>query len=266
MDDLTLALEAARAGARVVREWMGRLEAADFKGEVDPVTAADRQAEEAVLELIRSRRPDDGILSEETGRSASGRRQWVVDPLDGTVNFVHEVPHVAVSVALCEGEDPIAGVVIDVFREDEFSVERGEGVWLDGRRLGVTGRDDLGNCLLATGFPYDRRDHAAEYAAAFGAVLARARGIRRMGTAAIDLAWVAAGRYDGFWELKLARWDVAAGMLMVKEAGGTVTDHHGRPYELGMQTMVATNGLIHEPLRMVVKETLPAHMRAGPES
>lgn len=263
MNDLQVATEAARAGGRVVREWMGRLERADFKGEVNPVTEADRQAEEAILEVISRHRPDDAVLAEERGgQSAEGGRRWLVDPLDGTVNFLHGVPHIAVSVALYEDEKPLAGVVLDVFREELFRAARGEGATLDGRAVSVSDRLDLSQCLLATGFPYDRREHAREYAATLGELLARARGVRRMGTAALDLAWVAAGRYDGFWEFKLAQWDVAAGLLLITEAGGTATDQRGEPARPGDPVLVASNGRIHEELRRAVTGHLPAHMRS----
>lgn len=263
MDDRELALEVAHRGAAVVRGWMGRLEGADFKGEVDPVTEADRRSEAVMLELIGRHRPEDGILSEEAGGSTTLGRHWVMDPLDGTVNFLHQVPHVAVSVALFEGEQPLLGVVVDVFREEEFVATRGAAVELDGHPVRVTERTELSESLLATGFPYDRRRHGAEYVTTLGAVLIAARGVRRMGTAALDLAWVAAGRYDGFWEFKLGPWDVGAGMLLVEEAGGTLTDHLGDPYRLGGEVVVATNGLIHEELCRLVAENLPPHMRGG---
>jgi myo-inositol-1(or 4)-monophosphatase len=157
----------------------------------------------------------------------------------------------------------LLGVVIDVFRQEEFVAVHGAGVELDGLVVRVTERTELSECLLATGFPYDRRRHGAEYATTLGAVLTAARGVRRMGTAAIDLAWVAAGRFDGFWEFKLGPWDVGAGMLLVEEAGGILTDHRGDPYRLGGQVVVAGNGFIHEPLRRLVAENLPPHMRPG---
>ncbi|MDP8959560.1 MAG: inositol monophosphatase [Actinomycetota bacterium] len=260
MDDGQLAIQAARAGAEVVRAWMGRLEGADFKGEVDPVTEADRQAEAAILDLIGRHRPGDAILSEEVGSTGSGDRQWIVDPLDGTVNFVHGVPHVAVSVGLFEAGTPAAGAVIDVFRQEEFLAAAGQGVWLDGRRQRVTERSRLGESLVATGFPYDRQQHATAYAAWLGSVLGRVRGVRRMGTAALDLAWVAVGRYDGYWEAGLGPWDGAAGLLLVREGGGVVTDQHGEPYQLGDRVVVASNGKIHDELRHLVAESLPQHL------
>ena len=224
MDDLTLARTAARVGADIVSRWAGRLKSAEFKGIGNPVTEADRESEEAIISLISQHRPEDGIVGEE-GASKEGTtgRRWLIDPLDGTVNFLHGFPHVSVSVAVEDDEGGLAGVVYDVFRREEFAARRDGGTELDGRPIRVAGRDDLSKALIATGFSYDRHERGPEYGAVLGEMLRVVRGIRRGGSAALDLAWVACGRLDGYWEVRLGPWDVAAGFLLVTEAGGIVT-------------------------------------------
>lgn len=262
MDDLELGRLAARAAAEVIRVQADRVGKADFKGAVNPVTEADRRAEEAILDLLREHRPDDGVVTEEGGdRPSRSGRNWVIDPLDGTVNFLHGVPQVAVSVALEDPSGTQVAVVRDVFRGEEFTATGGGGARLDGRPMTVSSTSDLGDALVSTGFGYDRRDNAAAYARVVAAVLERARGVRRLGSAALDLAWVACGRFDGHWEFKLEPWDVAAGFLLVEEAGGTTSSSGGGPAT--HLDCVASNGLIHEALRAVVGEAAGPGM-AGP--
>lgn len=230
VDDLTLARAAASAGAEVVGQWADRLESAEFKGIGNPVTEADRESEDAIISLITTHRPDDGIVGEEGGsREGSSGRRWLVDPLDGTVNFIHGFPHVSVSVAVEDDAGGIAGVVRDVFRGEEFAAGRGIGSELDGVPIHVAGRTDLAMALIATGFSYDRHQRGPMYGAVLGEMLQVVRGIRRGGSAALDLAWVACGRLDGYWELRLGPWDVAAGFLIVAEAGGIITAFDGGP-------------------------------------
>lgn len=261
-NDLDAALEAARAGAAVVRDAFTSHHTVRMKGVVDPVTAVDDAAEAAVFEALSRLCPGDAVLGEESGGEGwDSERVWIVDPLDGTVNFIHGLPHVAVSVAVWERGSPIAGAVIDVVRGEEFTARAGQGTWLNGAPIRVTDRSDLGGSLIATGFPYDRRDRAAVYAEVVGAVLAEIQGLRRLGSAALDLAWTAAGRYDGYWEYGLGPWDAAAGLLLVEEAGGRVTDHLGDAYRLDTATIVATNGHIHDALSDLVATHLPEHLR-----
>lgn len=255
MTDLELALAAASAAAEIIHDWSGGIDLS-YKGSVDPVTAVDRAAEARIMDLLRSHRPDDGILAEEHGGDRSARgRIWIVDPLDGTVNYVHGVPHVAVSIALYEGSDPLVGVIRDVFRGETFWATAGAGAWLDSAPIRVT-TTPLDRSLVATGFPYDRRDRASEYAEVVGDVLAIVEGLRRMGTASLDLAWVAAGRYDRFWELKLAPWDVAAGLLIVREAGGAATDRRGRPSAPADDHFIVSNGVDHDEFRTLLDDAL----------
>ena len=260
MTDLELARAAAFAGAEVVRSAFGRAQPAEYKAADHPVTEVDLRAEETILSMLREARPDDAILAEEGGRGAESDRRWVVDPLDGTVNFINGIPQVSTSVALYAGDDPLVGVVCDALRGEEFSAAAGEGAWLDGRPMRVTDRTDLGSAIIATGFPYDHKEYATEYGTVVTAILRRVQGIRRFGSAALDLAWVAVGRYDGFWELGLAPWDMAAGLLLVREAGGIVTDPHGVPSHPGLGLIVASNGHLHEELRQIVHHNLPARL------
>src|SRR5690606_34104099 len=230
--DLQVALEAARAGAEVVRQgFLTRPEVA-MKGAVDPVTEVDQAAEDAVLRVLDRHRTDDAVLGEESGGAGwDSDRVWIVDPLDGTVNFIHDMPHFSVSVALWEEGTPRVAVVIDVIRGEEFTAESGAGSQLNGEPITVSTEPDFGDSLIVTGFPYDRQEHADAYASTMAAVVSRVRGVRRLGSAALDFAWVACGRFDGYWEYSLAPWDTAAGALLVTEAGGVVTDTAGRPYD-----------------------------------
>ena len=251
MNDLELARAAALAGAEIVADWSGRLESADFKGAVNPVTAADRESEEAILSLIIEHRPDDAIVAEEgAAREGASGRRWLIDPLDGTVNFLHGFPQVSVSVAVEDDAGGIAAVIRDVHRSEEFAAGRGAGATRDGLPIHVAGRTELHNALVATGFAYDRQERGPEYGRVVGEMLRHVRGIRRGGSAALDLAWVACGRLDGYWETDLGPWDVAAGLLLVTEAGGMTSgierdraDH---------EEVVAANLELHPVLRRTV--------------
>jgi myo-inositol-1(or 4)-monophosphatase len=261
VNDLDIARTAARAAGEAITGWFHRIGAPDLKGSVDPVTEADREAEERIVAVIRSERPDDGILAEEGSASeARSGRRWVIDPLDGTVNFVHGIPQVAVSVALEDDGGGLAAVVLDVFRGEEFAAERGAGATLDGSPITVSDGRELHEAVFSTGFAYDRQQHGAAYAAAMVAVMAEARGVRRLGSAALDLAWVSCGRYDGHWEFGLKPWDLAAGALLVREAGGIVTDSLGGPAR--PEDVVAAAPGVHERLRSIVAAHRPDHIPA----
>lgn len=229
--DLELAERAARAAAQVLLSYYGRApEGLDSKASAtDPVSDADREAERVVRELLAAERPDDGLLAEEGSRSeaASGRR-WVVDPLDGTVNFLYGFPFWGVSVALEGADGLLAGVVLNPVSEECFAAERGAGATLDGRPLRVSSRTELARAMIGTGFSYEPDQRAAQ-AEVVHRLLPRARDIRRPGAAALDLAYVAAGRLDAFYERGVKRWDWAAGRLLVEEAGGVVAEMPGEP-------------------------------------
>ena len=245
MDDLEVATRAAETAAGIIRS-ARRDRTARMKGAVDPVTEVDLAAERAVIDLLRDTRPDDDILAEEGGGSI-GERTWVVDPLDGTVNFVQGIEHVAVSVALWERDRPVVGVIVDVFRGRTYRALRGEGAEVDGHPLAVE-VVEVRDAVVATGYPYDRHERSSAYGDLTARLLASVRGVRRFGSAALDLAWVAEGRLGGYVEVGLAPWDVAAGILMVRESGGRVTDYAGRPPTVDGGQFVASNGRIHDEL------------------
>ncbi|CAN5222634.1 inositol monophosphatase family protein [soil metagenome] len=248
-DELDVAIDAARIGAAVVQKALGTAITAEFKSDANPVTIVDQEAEAAIVEVISRWRPMDSVLAEEGGGSGWDQgRVWIIDPLDGTVNFIHAIPHISVSVALWIDGHAEVGVVLDVGRSEEFTARRGDGAWLNQTRLSVSTEAKLAASLVATGFPYDRNIHGRTYAAVLGEVLTRVQGIRRFGSAALDLAWVACGRFEGYWESGIQPWDAAAGVLLVAEAGGTVTDLHSLPHRLDAPVIVASNGRIHNEL------------------
>ncbi len=255
--DLDVAVKAALSGAEVVRDGFGAFTTPEMKGAVDPVTDTDRQSEHAILTVIHAHRPNDAVLAEEGGGMATGAgRRWIIDPLDGTVNFVAGVPHVGVSLGLWDGSEPLVGVVVDVMRDDVFAADRGRGAFLNGKPIKVTSRTDLGSSLLVTGFPYDRQERADLYTAPVTDALRVARGVRRFGTASLDFAWVAAGRLDGYWEFGLKPWDVAAGILLVSEAGGRVTNENGDASRVDDRFVLATNGGIHRALQTMLEPSI----------
>ena len=205
----------------------------DFKGHIDLVTDADRASEEAVLGFVTGKFPGSAILAEESGSrpeapgAAGDGLRWFVDPLDGTTNYAHGIPHFAVNVAVADADGIVAGATLDPLRGELFVAGRGQGAWLGEERLRVSGAEELGKAVLCTGFPYDVHERADELLKVFRAYLVRARAVRRFGAAALDLAYVACGRFDGFWESRLKPWDVAPGILLVREAGGRVADFTG---------------------------------------
>ena len=260
VDDLAVAVAAAEAGAAVVAAAFGSGGTADSKGTNNPVTDADREAEAAIVALIERHRPGDGILAEEGSGQSGGRRRWIIDPLDGTVNFVHGIPHIAVSVALYEGDRGLAATIIDVMTGERFTARAGGGAHLGGASLSVTRPQSLAGTVVATGFTYDHDRYAWEYTRALAAVLEQVNGIRRFGSAALDLAWVAAGRFDGYWELGVAPWDLAAGALLVREAGGIVTNPWGEQATPDDRLVVAAGPGIQDALRTTVLAQLPEHL------
>jgi len=252
---LDVALAAADAGARVLLASWDRPRRIRRKGPVDLVTDADLSAETAILRVIREACPRDAITTEETsGVQSDSPRRWHVDPLDGTTNFAHGNPHFGVSVAATDASGLIVGVVHDPIRNEVFRAARGGGAWLGTSRLRVSETATLDDALVATGFPYDRRSHSDQYARHVGAVLRECQGLRRAGSAALDLAWTASGRLDAFWEWKLAPWDVAAGVLLVEEARGVVSTVEGDPHSLEAPSILVSNGLIHADLRRVLRD------------
>ena len=249
------AAEAARAAGALVRAGFGKVRDYRSKGRsVDLVTEIDRAAERCIADFLAARFPDHGLLAEEGTRrpTGAGRPLWIVDPLDGTTNFAHALPVVAVSIGVVQSDQVVAGVIYDPLRDELFAAARGHGARLNAAPLRVSTTPTLERSLVATGFPYDRRERAGYYVAFWQAVMTRAQELRRLGAAAIDLAWVAAGRFDAYWELNLKPWDLAAGTLIVAEAGGRVTDPQGAAVDLAAGNIVASNGLVHDELLAVL--------------
>jgi myo-inositol-1(or 4)-monophosphatase len=251
-----LCAEAARHGGAVVRERFGRRRTIELKGGIDLVTDADKASEAAILELVAARCPGAAFLAEESGASgpAAGRLRFVVDPLDGTTNYAHGLPHFAVNVAVEDEGGLAAGATYDPLRDELFLAARGLGATLAGLPIRTTAEADLGRSVLCTGFPYDVHQDPEPPLRAFGAFMRRARAIRRMGSAALDLAYVACGRFDGFWEMKLKPWDVGPGIMLVREAGGCVTDYDGGDRMMEAGTVCAAGPALHPRLLAVLAE------------
>ncbi len=249
-------MEAVRRGGAILAERFTRPRTIEMKGSINLVTDADRASEEAVVGFLRSRFPSAAILAEESGEhagAASAELRFYVDPLDGTTNYAHGLPHFAVTVGVADAGGLAAGAILDPLRGDLFSASRGGGAYLGDRRLAVSPSRKLREALLVTGFAYDW-DTTAEYGLrVFGEFTRRARSIRRFGSAALDLAYVAAGRFDGFWEERLMPWDVAAGILMVREAGGRVSDLDGGDGMLRTGDILAAPEAIFPQMLEVVK-------------
>ncbi|MBN2800400.1 MAG: inositol monophosphatase [Deltaproteobacteria bacterium] len=245
MSALAVAVEAARAAEAILHRARGGALGVRHKGEVDLVTAVDLACEEAVRAVLARHTPDIPVLGEEGGGAEAIATRWVVDPLDGTTNFVHGFPAYAVSVALEVDGEAEVGVVLDAARGPLYAAARGQGATVDGAPLRVSAVSDLSGALVGTGFPYDRRLRADLYLSRLRAVLVRAQGIRRVGAASLDLAMVATGALDAFWEFDLKPWDVAAGNLLVREAGGRVSGHDGGPLDPARPSPLASNGLLH---------------------
>ncbi len=237
----------AREAGALLMTYFDRHIKIEYKGDVDLVTAADRASEKLIVERLQARWPQHGIVGEEGTRSdVEADYRWFVDPLDGTTNFAHGYPVFCVSIALARNDDQLeVGVLYDPTRDELFAAERGSGATLNGKPIHVSQTERLAESILGTGFPSHKR-HQNPNIHFYQQITLRSHGVRRAGSAALDLANVAAGRYDGFWEFNLNPWDTAAGVLIVQEAGGKVTRFDGTPFRLDSREVLATNGLIHE--------------------
>ena len=225
------------------------------KGPADFVSQADKAAENTLVEELQKARPGWGFLLEEGGEIAGEEAdspRFIIDPLDGTSNFLHGIPHFATSIAVEHLGTVVAGLIYQPLTDESFWAERGRGAWLHNARLRVSGRSHLSEALFATGIPYKGHGDQAQFEAILGRVIPEVAGVRRFGAASLDLAWVAAGRFDGFWEEGLQSWDVAAGMLLVKEAGGFVSDYRGGERMLERQELIAANDQLHSRLHRLV--------------
>lgn len=237
----------AHEAGDLLMEHFGKVDI-EYKGEVDVVTAADRESEKLIVERLTKLWPDHDLMGEEGARRTSGSDyRWYIDPLDGTTNFAHGYPVFCVSIALeCRGE-LIAGTVYDPTRREMFAAEKGSGAWLNDRAMRVSKTGRLAESLIATGFPSQKR-HKNPNIHFYHHITLQTHGVRRAGSAAMDLAYTAAGRYDGYWEFNLNPWDTAAGVLIVSEAGGIVTDLDGGAFDIASKEVVASNGILHPAL------------------
>ena len=262
---ITVMTRAARKAAPRLRRDFGEVEQLQVsrKGPADFVSMADKRAEQTIVDELRNARPDWGMLVEEAGEIEGNpdKPRWIVDPLDGTTNFLHGVPHFAISIAVEEprpggGREITQALVYQPLTDDSFWAEKGRGAWLNDRRLRVSARRDLSEAMIGTGIPHFGRGDVARWSRIFGAIAPEVAGIRRMGSAALDLAWVAAGRFDGFWEDDLDIWDSAAGLLLVKEAGGFVTDYRGQDRMFEKREYLAASGELHSKLHKLLAGSL----------
>lgn len=267
MNDIDIATDAARAGAAILLEHWQRLgkEDADLKDRNDWVSRADRESEAAILASIASRCPGDAFLGEESGASsgqgdASGRT-WIIDPLDGTSNYLQHLPIWSISIALRRGDETIAGLIHDPLHDNVYAAELGGGAFRNGERIRVSAHSGVDASFLATGFPFRALDYIEPYVAIFTDVIRVSKGVRRAGSAALDLAYTAAGVFDGFFEMHLAPWDVAAGALLVTEAGGIVTDFSGGQRWLDRGNIVGASPAVHADLmRLIAKHVDEDHL------
>jgi len=264
---LTVIERAARKVAPQLRRDFGEVQHLQVsrKGPADFVSIADKKAEETLVTELRKARPDWGFLLEEGGEVAGdpSKPRWVIDPLDGTTNFLHGIPHFAISIAVQEPRldgkgwgEVTTGLIYQPITDESYWAEKSRGAWRHDQRLRVSARRDMGEAVIATGIPFLGHGDMAQWSRIFGAIAPSVAGIRRFGSAALDLAWVAAGRYDGFWESGLSPWDVSAGMLLVREAGGFVTDFRGGSEPIERREVLAANDVLHSKLHKVLANAL----------
>lgn len=260
---LPAALRAAKRAGDYQMRHFGKDQKISYKGKINIVTEIDKHCEKLILKELRTAYPGHDYVTEETDIAQTGKDfRWIIDPLDGTTNYAHGYPFFCVSIGLEVRGRVRVGVVYAPFLGEIFHAVEGKGAWLQSKRgkkrLRVSRVDDLNKSLLVTGFPYSVREEPGPVFALFEHFIMSAQGVRRDGSAALNLCYVAAGRFDGFWERNLNSWDTAAGQLMVSEAGGINTDYHGKPFETEMRAVVSSNGLLHKPMLAVIAKGLKA--------
>jgi len=251
---LEIALEAAEKAGRIIKENFHKKKEIDYKGRINLVTNVDKEAEIAVLDTIKKYYPKHNILTEETEhkQDASQTFRWIIDPLDGTTNYVHGFPFVCVSIALQKNEESIVGVVYNPILDELFYAEKGKGCFRNQVPISVSDNTDFSKSLLATGFPYDMLNEERNNIDYFSRIIKKCRGIRRPGAAALDMCYVACGIFDGYWELELFPWDTAAGLIIVEQAGGKVTKFDGSEFSIFDKEIAVSNGRIHREMLRVL--------------
>jgi len=256
---MNVMVKAAEKAAKTLKRDFGEVEHLQVsrKGPSDFVSAADVKTEKTLVEELSKARPGFGFMNEEGGiiEGSDGEHRWIIDPIDGTTNFIHSIPHFAMSIALQRGTEIIAGLIYNPVTDDWFLAEKGTGAFHNSRRLRVSARRNLDDCIIGTGIPFKGLPNHDEYLRQAGRVMAATAGLRRFGAASLDLAYVAAGRFDGFWESGLKPWDIAAGILLVQEAGGFVSDLNGPGNPLDTGNILATNAEIQTSLRKTILGT-----------
>lgn len=260
---INTATKAARRAGNVIMRHLDQLErlTIETKGRNDFVSEVDQQAEQEILRIVHAAYPDHGILAEESGRKPGNDYQWIIDPLDGTTNYLHGFPQFAVSIAIQHRGKTVHAVVFDPLRNELFVASRGSGAQLNERRIRVSRVTNLEFALLGTGFPFRVEQHLEAWINSFRALLTHSSGVRRAGAAALDLAYVACGRLDGFWEIGLNAWDIAAGALLVEEAGGMVGDFAGGQEFLNTGNVVAGNPQIHAKILPLIQANMPTDLK-----
>ncbi|MDI6767865.1 MAG: inositol monophosphatase family protein [Bacteroidota bacterium] len=255
---ITVAVEAAKQAGNFLSQNLGKVRDIQRKSDQERnlVTEIDKRSEEIIIETIKKHYPTHGILAEESGKSQRQESdyKWIIDPLDGTTNYTHSLPIFCVSIGVERKGEIVAGVIYDPNNDELFTAEKGKGAFLNSKRIKVSQTDSLTRSLLVTGFPYnitENPDHAVEHFINF---LMTAQAVRRLGSAALDLAYIAAGRFDGFWEVALNPWDMAAGTLIVQEAGGEVTNFSGDTFSIYQKQILASNGKVHDEMVKVLKQ------------
>jgi len=248
-------LEATREAGSIIQEYFqGSFKVGNKEGINNLVTEVDTRAETKIIEVIQKHYPDHFIISEEVGElSTDSAYKWIIDPIDGTVNFAHGIPICCVSIALIKDDAPIMGAVYNPMMNELFFAEKGKGAFLNDVPISVSAKSDFRKACLVTGFPYKWPDSTEHPIKVFERFILQGLPVRRLGSAAIDLCWVACGRFDGFWEYNLSPWDIAAGYLLVEEAGGKITNFNGDPYSVFDRQTLATNGLIHDEMLDIIK-------------
>lgn len=252
--------KAIYAGGEILLSNLGKLSQKDIdtKAKNDFVTKVDRKSEECIVEILSHKTPEFDILTEETPPGKmKGEYRWIIDPLDGTTNYIHSFPFFSISIALEKNSEIVLGMVYDPLRKELFFAEKGQGAFLNDEKISVSKKRVLNECFLATGFPFKAHNYIDVYLKIFREMFMKSSGIRRAGSAVLDLCYTACGRFDGFWEMKLSPWDVAAGSLLIEEAGGRVTDWNGERDYIYTGNIVGSNGNIHSEMLAIIKQKFP---------